>query len=133
MTGHSGPGILTGSDQAVCGWGGRSRTGGRALWLPRRLLFGHRSRQAPTTLRSVCPSCTWGKICHKEKQSPLQVPSCQLGTLLISLMGNFSLTLWRKTLTSHHLTHGSEQLPVSSVCEKQRALQSASQQPGICS
>lgn len=54
------------------------------------------------------PKWNSGEICRKEKQSPSQVPSCQLCTLLISLMGNFSLAIRRKMLTSHHLTRGSE-------------------------
>lgn len=53
----------------------------------------HRGEQSLPKLNS-------GTICHQEKQSPLQIPLCQPSSLLISLMGNLSLTVCGKMLTS---------------------------------
>lgn len=61
----------------------------------------------------------------------MQTPSCQLCSLLISLMGNSSPTVCGKMLTSHCCpASGSEELTAARVCEKQAALPSTSRQPG---
>lgn len=80
------------------------------------------------------PKLNSGEVCRKEKHSPLQTPSCQLCSLLISLMGNLSPTVCGKMLTSHCCpTSGSEELTAAHVHEKRAALLRTSRPPGVCS
>lgn len=66
--------------------------------LPPTLLCGHGSQQAPVEWGRAYPSWTQDNLPHRDPK-PFQILSWKCCFLLMSLVGNLSLTIYKKVLT----------------------------------
>lgn len=77
---------------------GGNGAAGECSRLPPTLLCGHGSQQAPVEWGRAYPSWTQGNLPHRNPK-PFQILSWKCCLLLMSLVGNLSLTIYKKMLT----------------------------------